>query len=194
MSTGDDEICHYDTNLRFENPHAAPLLAYAASKSMALDAAEEYMETQRPGFDLVVLMPAYVFGPNQLARTREDFARGSNGILLGHLLGRPGAPLMTLSVHIDDVARIHVLSLNEAVPAGRYLLASGGTAGTDWAEAFWVIKRYFAEAIGATFIRDPEVRMMNVRADTLKAERAFDIKFKSFREQVKDVVEYYLSL
>ncbi|TVY33071.1 putative uncharacterized oxidoreductase [Lachnellula subtilissima] len=190
----DDEICHYDMKIRFDNPQAAPILAYAASKSMALDAAEKFMETQRPVFDLVVLMPAYVFGPNRLSRTPEDFAYGSNSFLLDHLLGRPGAPLMTSSVHIDDVAKTHVLSLKSFIPAGRYLLASGETAGTDWSEAFQVIKKHFPEAVGATFVKDPEVRTIRVISDTLKAEQAFGIKFKSFKEQVKDAVGYYLSL
>jgi nucleoside-diphosphate-sugar epimerase len=98
---------------------------------MALHAAENFMKTQNPGFDLVLPMPSYVFGPNQLSRTPEEFAYGSNSILLGHLLGKPGIPLITASVHIDDITKTHVLSLNSGIPAGRYLLASGGVNGLD---------------------------------------------------------------
>jgi len=152
------------------------------------------MKTQNPKFDLVTPMPSYVFGPNRLSRTPEEFASGSNSILLGLLLGKPGLPLMTASVHIDDVAKAHVLSLNSTVPAGRYLLASGGAKGTDWSEALPVVKKYFAEAVGTTFVRDTEVKTMELRTDTSKAEKAFGIQFKSFEEQVKSSAEYYLSL
>lgn len=182
---GDNEICHYNPSIQFANPATAPILAYAASKSMALEAAEQFMETQNPSFDIVVLMPPYIFGPNRLSRTQDDFAHGSNSVLLNHLLGKRSIPLMTASIHIDDVAKAHVLSLDASVPAGRYLLASGGVKGTDWSEAVSTVEQYFPGAVGTTFVGNPEVKTVEVGIDTSKAEMAFGIEFKCFEEQVR---------
>jgi len=186
-TTGDDETCHYDMKDQFGHP----MLAYAASKSMALDATKDFMKAQQPSFDLVELMPAFVFGPNPLARTPEEFIHGSNSVLLNHLLGNEGTGLMSASVHIDDVAKCHVQSLDRSISAGRYLLASDTT---NWEEVIPVVKKYFPQAVGTTFVDDAEVKELKIVCDNEKAEKTFGLKFKSFEEQVKSAVGYYLGL
>ncbi|OTB01196.1 hypothetical protein M426DRAFT_223226 [Hypoxylon sp. CI-4A] len=186
----DDEVCHYKVTDQF--PHR--LFAYAASKSIALEAAEQFIKDNKPSFGVVFLMPTFVFGPNKLSRTVDQFSTGSNDILLSHILGKSNNPLLTVSVHIDDVAKLHVLSLKTSVPTGRYLLDSEGTNGTNWSDALPFVKKYFPESIGKVFAKEAEMHPINIRIDNSKAEEAFGIKFKSFEEQVKDTVGFYLSL
>lgn len=184
---GDDETCHYDIDMEF----AHHLFAYAASKSISLDYAENYIKTQNPGYEVVFLMPSFVFGPNKIARDPETFNKGSNAILLNHILGKSKQPILTISVHIDDVAKIHVDSLKPSIPAGRYLL---DRSGTDWSEAIPVIKKNFPEAVGKVFPEEVALQTIPIKLDATKAEKAFGIEFKSFEEQVKDTAAYYLSL
>ncbi|XDG09715.1 hypothetical protein ABKA04_009330 [Annulohypoxylon sp. FPYF3050] len=186
----DDEVCHYKVTDEF--PH--PLFAYAASKSIALEAAEQFIEDNKPSFEVVFLMPTFVFGPNPLSRTAEDFVKGSNDILLNHILGKSSQPLLTVSVHIDDVAKLHVLSLKASVPTGRYLLDSEGASGTDWSVALPTVKKYYPQSVGKVFAENAEVQTIKIRIDNSKAEKAFGIKWKSFEEQVKDTAGFYLSL
>ncbi|EMR67854.1 putative nad dependent epimerase dehydratase protein [Eutypa lata UCREL1] len=183
----DDETFHYDMDM----PFAHQLFAYAASKSMALDAAENYIKTQSPGYDVVFLMPSFVFGPSKIAQDPEEFNKGSNAILVNHLLGKSSEPLLTVSVHIDDVAKIHVESLKPSVPAGRYLL---DRSGTDWSVALPVVKKNFPETIGKVFPEEVAVQTIPIKLDSTKAEKAFGIEFKSFEEQVKDTAAYYTSI
>jgi len=161
---------------------------------MALDAAEVFMKENKPHFDLVLLMPSLVVGPNPLSTTAEDYISGTNAPLLKMLLGEPGNMMFGSSVSVLDVAELHVLALNSSVPAGRYLVASEGSKGTDWADAFEIVKKHFPEASGTTFVTEgsPIVVLSNV--DTLKTQKAFGFTFRSFEEQVQNVAGNYLKL
>ncbi|KAI1371333.1 putative 3-beta hydroxysteroid dehydrogenase/isomerase, partial [Hypoxylon crocopeplum] len=186
----DDEVCHYKVTDQFQHR----LFAYAASKSIALETAEEFIKDNQPSFGVVFLMPTFVFGPNKLSRTTDEFNKGSNEILLNHILGNSKSPLLTVSVHIDDVAKLHVLSLKTSVPTGRYLLDSEGASGTNWSEALPFVKKYYPQAVGKVFAEEAEVNPIEIRIDNSKAEKAFGIKFKKFEEQVKDTAGFYLGL
>ncbi|KAI6081881.1 putative 3-beta hydroxysteroid dehydrogenase/isomerase [Hypoxylon rubiginosum] len=186
----DDEICHYKMTDQFPNR----VFAYLASKSIALDAGEQFIKDNKPPFGVVFLMPTFVFGPNKLSRTVEELTKGSNHYLLDLILGKLKDPSLTVSVHIDDVAKLHVLSLDSSIPPGRYLLDSEGASGTNWSEALPFVRKYFQESIGKVFVEEVEAHPVDIRIDNSKAEETFGIKFKSFEEQVKDTVGFYLSL
>lgn len=124
-------------------------------------------------------------------KSSEEFARGSNKILLDHLLGNPTGPLLTMSVHIDDVAKAHVEALRPSVPAGTYILDNEET---NWLEARDVVKDKFPTSIGGTFPDHVDVHTIKVELDGSKAEGVFGFRFKSFADQVKDTIEYYLSI
>jgi nucleoside-diphosphate-sugar epimerase len=103
-------------------------LAYAATKSIAQETAETFLKIQPRTFDLVVLMPSFVLGADPLVKNLGGLMVGSNGILMNHLLGQRMAPMIKTSIHIDDVAKLHVQALDLLIPAGRYLVSSGGLA------------------------------------------------------------------
>jgi nucleoside-diphosphate-sugar epimerase len=173
-------------------PHQ--VIAYAASKSMALDAAEDFVKKHHLGFSVVYLMPSFVFGPNKLSQTAADFTTGTNEMLFNLLVGKFTAPVLTVSVHIDDVANLHVQSLNSSIPAGRYILDSNGANRTDWSIALPLLKKYFPESIGTVFPENTELKTSDVTFDGTKAEKAFSVTFKGLEEQINDFVEYYLKL
>lgn len=95
---------------------------YYYSKVMAERAAWDFVEAERPGFDLVVLNPFLVIGPAMTAEINT-----SNQTFVDMWAGVYPA-VMALDwgvVDVRDVAAAHVAALDPRVPQGRYLLAAG---------------------------------------------------------------------
>ena len=189
-ASADEETCHYDMKAQY--PHG--LLAYAASKSMSLDAAEEFIKINKLKYDVVFLMPSLVIGPNPLSKTAEAYISGTNAPLLRMLFRRSGSPMLGSSILVEDVAKLHIKSLNLSILAGRYLAASGGLNGTQWADAFGIVKENFPEAAGKIFEIEGKPVVVPINVDTSKTEKAFGFPFQSFEEQVKSVAENYIAL
>ena len=189
-TSADHDIYHYDVNTKV--PHE--LLAYSASKSRSLSAAEDFIKTNKPSYDVVFLMPSLLLGNNPLAKTRRELFSGSNAPLLGTLLGQFGRPILDSSVSLEDTVRLHVVALDTSIPAGRYLVASNGPEGAPWGDAISIVKKYFPEASGKVFATDETPTVVPLNVDFSKTEKAFGIKFQSFEEQVKSVTENYLAL
>lgn len=100
------------------------------------------------------------------------------------------------TVHIDDVAKLHVLALDPAISDNQSFLASN-PASIKWAESFDIVKRrYPAQYAAGLFKLDSIARPESgpSHVDTSKATKTFGIQFKSFEEQVTSVVDHYLEL
>jgi nucleoside-diphosphate-sugar epimerase len=67
----DDELSHYDLDTEF--PH--PLLAYAASKAISLNAAESFLKVENLHFDVIFIMPALTIGESALWKQHKMFFR-----------------------------------------------------------------------------------------------------------------------
>jgi dihydroflavonol-4-reductase len=94
---------------------------YYYSKTMAERAAWNFMEREKPGFDLVVINPFLVIGPAQTAAINT-----SNQTFVDILNGTYPA-VMALEwgfVDVRDVADAHVAAIDAKVPSGRYIAAS----------------------------------------------------------------------
>jgi dihydroflavonol-4-reductase len=94
--------------------------AYYYSKTMAERAAWDFIEREKPGFDLVVINPFMVIGPAQ-----NDAINTSNQILVDMMSGQYPV-IMALEwgfVDVRDVAAAHVAAMAPEVPAGRYICA-----------------------------------------------------------------------
>ncbi|CZR60646.1 uncharacterized protein PAC_10542 [Phialocephala subalpina] len=181
--------------LRRQNCPQPPLLAYAASKAMSLDGAQEFIDKEKPNFDIVFLVPSLAIGASQLDTTAEDVSvHGTNKLVMNLLLGKSNDPSLGSSVSLHDVAKLHVLALNKSVPAGRYMVASGGKEGTNWTDVIAIAKKYFPEESEKLFVKEGERHSVKINIDTTETEKAFGLKFQSFEEQVKSVVSSYLSL
>jgi dihydroflavonol-4-reductase len=94
---------------------------YYYSKTMAERAAWDFMEREKPGFDLVVINPFLVIGPAHTAAINT-----SNQTFVDIINGQYPA-VMALEwgfVDVRDVADAHVAALDPQVPTGRYIAAS----------------------------------------------------------------------
>jgi nucleoside-diphosphate-sugar epimerase len=142
--------------------------------------------TSHPGaaFDIVTMLPAFVFGPNLLQTSLKE-TTGTNGILWKVLTTGLPIPLSYGNVHVEDVARAHVLALDRGkVPGGsRYLLVASNQPWSfaleyvkgKWPEREWAEK----ETVGAPIKWDPS-----------KAVKELGLgEFLSFTRQIDDVVK-----
>jgi dihydroflavonol-4-reductase len=95
---------------------------YYYSKTMAERAAWQFMEREKPAFDLVVINPFLVIGPSHTASINT-----STQILIDLMAGKYPA-IMAIDwgfVDVRDVARAHLAALEAPAAEGRYICASG---------------------------------------------------------------------
>ncbi|PTB78710.1 NAD(P)-binding protein [Trichoderma longibrachiatum ATCC 18648] len=181
-----------------EGPFASSIEAYVASKALAHQATEKFIAEKKPAFSVVNILPVFVIGRDDTVTDPANIAKGTNGIIMDPLLGVPRDPLPGAAVHVDDVAKMHVLALGPNVKGNQDYLACAHPGETvDWAEAFEIVKRRFPEAYADgvfKFESVPRPVRVPVNIDSTKAERELGFKFKSFEEMTVSVVEHYLEL
>ena len=143
-------------------------------------------------------MPTYIVGRWELASTPAALASGSNGIALSSILGRPWpSPMSGTTVHVADVARVHVEAMtNEQIKThADFLLNGNGTDGVVWTDAIKIAEKHFPEAIAkGILLLGGDTQTIRRRVDGSKAERVFGMKMKGFEEQIVSLVGQYVEL
>lgn len=137
---------------------------YINSKIAATNLVHEYGSTHKSEsayFSIVNIMPGWIFGPEELARTKQEAFKGSNLILawlfvdlsLAPFLGLPAnedAPLLSETVHLTDVVEGHVNALNTDKVPGQYrnfLLCSNSPTGPVIMDAADIVRRELPQEV-----------------------------------------------
>jgi nucleoside-diphosphate-sugar epimerase len=193
----DDEV--YDAENRIpldDGPYTNEFQAYSASKAAALNATEAWVAENKPAFDLVNIHPTFVEGRDDLVKTPKGAIAGTNALILGAALGNNNPiPMPGVSVHNEDVARLHVEALKPSIPAGSYIASSGGLAGTQWERINDVVSRVFPDAVEKGILPNTgHVSSFVNHVDYSKTEKVFGWKLQDFESQVKSVVGQYIEL
>lgn len=170
--------------------------AYCDSKVRALAATYDFLETKKPPFDIISLMPSYIIGKNELITDVADFSKGTNKNVFNQVLGLHMNPLPGVTVWLDDVAHLHVQALDPRIPGNQnYLATSGGLDGTTYSDALKIVAEKFPDEVKKGILPNngtqPSVKMAY---DTRKTEQAFGITFSGIERQVTDVAAHYLEL
>lgn len=178
-------------------PYGSPVNAYQVSKALAFEATNKFVAEKKPAFSVINIMPVFVVGRDDTVTDASNIAKGTNGFLMGPLLGhaRPD-PLIGAVVHVDDVAKMHVQSLDSSIVKSNEDFIAYAPPTIDWADSYEIVKRRFPEAYADgvfKFESIPRPITGPVNVDSSKAEKTFG-KFKSFEEQTVSVVEHYLEL
>ncbi|KAI3011527.1 hypothetical protein CBS147346_1086 [Aspergillus niger] len=101
--------------------------AYIAAKTAALNLASAFRAQNSPHFDIIHLLPGYVFGPKGLATTPREAISGSNVFGIG-LVMRKGSwrdwVVEAMSCHVDDIAEAHVNALDPRVAGNQDFILS----------------------------------------------------------------------
>lgn len=158
------------------------------------------MAQRKPSYDLVHIHPTFVLGRNELALTPATAGDGTNRLILSIVLGTKELyPWVSMTVHLDDVARLHVEALHPQIPAGSYIAASNDPSGTlngsKWENVNEIVAKKFPEAVRRGLLPNDGHRVtVRKHVDSSKTEKAFGIKFKGFESQVESVIGHYLEL
>lgn len=119
-------------------------------------------------------------------------------MLMGPLFGLERPPIPGGSVHVDDVARLHVLALDPKVEGNEDFLGASHPLETfEWNQSVDIIKKHFPQAAADGVFKLDIAKKLETRqsqVDSTKAEKLFGFKFKTFEEQVQSVVGHYLEL
>ncbi|KAK3615551.1 hypothetical protein LTR56_026523 [Elasticomyces elasticus] len=181
-------------------PYPLDMVAYPASKIAALNASEAWIREhgEEIRFDLVSIAPSFVLGRNEQAQKPDDLLTSTTLLLLNMLLGlHSPSPLPSAVAHIDDVAHVHVASLDvEKIPGNRaYLVSSDGLKGAAWATAKEIVKKDFPQALKKQWfvLTGTQPTVCNT-VDASETEEVFGIVHKDFETQVMATVAQYIEL
>jgi len=104
-----------------------------------------------------------------------------------------------VTVHNEDVARLHVEALKPSIPAGSYVAHSnsplGTLDGTRWEDTTEIIARLFPDAVKKGLIPNNGEQASTLNhVDASKTEKTFGWKFQTYEKQVESVIGHYLEL
>ncbi|CAE6470303.1 unnamed protein product [Rhizoctonia solani] len=177
-----------------------PQVAYFASKALAEKAAWEFIEHEKPGFDLVTICPTMVYGPVLQEVTSLDSINASSLQFYQVFNGQNNElkPFgVWLWVDVRDVAIAHVSALEKPEAGGRrFLLAEGNFNIGQVAEYIWTHYPERAEAKGIprstpTSGYPPEGVYT---ADTDASKSILGIEYIKFEDMLKDQLAQFVVL
>ena len=104
---------------------------YRLSKKYAEKAAWEFVENEKPGFDLATVCPPLVLGPVVHHLATLDSINTSNERVVELLRGQwtsaiPGAGSVQFWVSVRDAARAHILAMERPEAGGKRLFTTAG--------------------------------------------------------------------
>jgi len=171
-------------------------VAYTVSKKYAEMAAWEFMESQRPHFDLITLDAPGVFGEPVERPASISEIGGSNAILLKTLdpdLKEFPKTWSIFYIDIRDAALAHVKAAFAPKSAGnqRYLIAGPGIGTNKMIREFLI--EHYPNRIVAPLSKEAVAENPQQIFDASKAAAAFGIKFRTFEEVIKDFTDFVFS-
>ena len=177
-----------------KGPYGFEFEAYSASKAAALNETEAYMKKEQPGFDLISIVPGWIFGRDELITNVKDLTIGStNSVLAGLVLGSNNEiGYNGSSVLGDDTAKVHVLALDPQVNGNQAFITS---LPMKWESAITVLEQDFAAAVADGRLNTKGKQpTLDIDIDMSKTEETFNLKFAPYEDQVKEVASQYLEL
>jgi len=179
-------------------PYSHPFEAYAASKVRALVATKEFVKEKKPEWDVINIMPSFTIGDNEMITDPKLIANGTVAAAWAQVLGSDSGwgAVPSTSVHVADIARLHVEALDPKIEGNQSFLAVlEGERGTRWEEAIEIVNRNFPEAVKNGILpNNGKALTKRTKVDASRTEKVFGFKFQSYEEQVKSVAEQYLEL
>ncbi|KZP01480.1 NAD-P-binding protein [Calocera viscosa TUFC12733] len=167
-----------------------PYYVMAASKTIAEQAAHEFVAQEKPAFALTTFCPPIMFGPPLQAELSTNRLNPANGIIWGILSGRAKElpeTKMPIFVDVRDFAYLQVAALtNEKAKNQRYLAISGHWYAEQLVD---IVKEAFPEQASRL---PPTVRTKgpeHFEFDVSKTERDFNIKWIPLKKSIVDMAK-----
>ena len=173
-----------------DGPYTEPFSAYRAAKIHTLNATDDFGKQNKPSFGVINIIPGYVFGRNEMATDTASLLTGSNRLLLSLLQGATiPVPQLGGVAHVNDVAKVHLLALNEEIQGRQDF---GVNIPTVYDDAFDIVKKHFPKAVEDGIFTQGHQPSLGVNWDASQTEEHFGLKFKTYEHMVVDVAGQYL--
>jgi nucleoside-diphosphate-sugar epimerase len=171
------------------------IVAYRASKTVAERSAWEFVEKEKPAFDLVTICPPLIFGPP--ARTLKSLAaiNTSNERFVELLEGKWKKEIMpslgvNLWVDVRDVALAHVLAFEKPVAGGKRFFTVCGTFSNR--EIAAIARTHFpnlSDVIPSEDVKGGDDALQIPRYDNSRATEVLGIKWIGLEACTVDVLK-----
>ncbi|KKP04897.1 reductase [Trichoderma harzianum] len=167
--------------------------AYLAAKKTALLASEAFVRDQKPLFDLITVVPPWIWARDELSKDKETILRsGSNVILLSLVTGKQfGFGVIGNAAYGEDVARAHVVALDPDVPGNRKYVINREIV---WNDAITMAKQLYPEAFEDGRLKAGNCLSFVIKWDISETENELRIKPQSLETMIQSVVGQYLEL
>jgi nucleoside-diphosphate-sugar epimerase len=173
-----------------------PANAYRASKTFAEKAAWEFVEKEKPNFDVATINPPLVLGPVVHYFNSLDAINTSNERILKMVQGKfkDGLPPTGVYLFVDvrDVALAHVKAMEVPAAGGqRFFAVAGYMSNAGIAD---IIKNNFPD-LADKLPADPKSDIPEdvYGFDNSKSKEVLGIEYKSFEKSVVDTVKSLLA-
>ena len=181
-----------------EGPFHSTMHAYAASKVAALNHAEEWLKKEKPQFDTIHIHPGFIFGRDELCDSTAYFQTGTNKIPLNIAIGN-GTKDVTMPyfyAHVNDVARVHVSSLDPKIAGNQsFILSNSGEEGQSWDDVFPIVEKNYPEEVKKGIFKDNGAWTAGpVKTENKKTEESFGFQHATLEECVKSICDHYLEI
>ena len=176
-----------------------PMEGYWSSKALARAAVKDFVKTHKPHFETIQMLPGVIIGPDDRAASTTDLKDNTPQwtLRMSPVLGeKQSDPMVSVPVHVADVAKAHVDAIKPSVPGNTdYTLCSGSSEVIVWDDMIEVAKNFFPERAGSKKMPfGGALPTMKWSVDSAETEKAFGWKFKTFEDTMKDMIGLYLEL
>jgi nucleoside-diphosphate-sugar epimerase len=178
-------------------PFSSAFQGYCASKISSHHAIMDFQAKNKPSFDVTTIHPSFVIGRSELITDPALITKGTNAAAMRQVLGiNYPIPTPSSSVHLFDVAMLHVRALDPKIPGGQKFFASSeGPKGCTWADSIDIVKKHFPDEVAkGVFPLGGSIITKPILVDSSYTEKTFGFKFRSYEEQVTSVAGHYAEL
>ncbi|KAI8623508.1 NAD(P)-binding protein [Xylariaceae sp. FL1651] len=174
-------------------PYDSELEAYCVGKAAALNASEAFVRENAPSFDLISIIPSWIFGEDELSTDTKNLRTGSTITLISGLVsGKWGIPSIGNAVLCADVARAHVKALDPKIEGNQSFVLN---TEAKWEDTVPIAKKYFPDAFASGLFREGTPQStIPLKWDSSKTRDVLGINLTPFDGMVKEVVGQYLEL
>jgi len=161
---------------------------YAASKLIANNSSWEFMEKEKPNFELFTIHPSLVYGHNLIQQSAKELEGSSNGLLFGSIMSGAFNDAALFSVYVGDVADAHIKCLDDSVTKGTKYLVSGTPY--TWKDVVEILEKNYP---GLPHKLDKESKPIVKSGDTTRVEKDLGIKWTAPEKMIKEVLDQQLA-
>ncbi|EXJ90270.1 dihydroflavonol-4-reductase [Capronia coronata CBS 617.96] len=183
--------------ITWEEAIQTPSNAYRASKTFAEKAAWEFVEKEKPNFDLATINPPLVFGPVVHYLNSLDAINTSNATIRDMIEGKckDAIPPSTgfLWVDVRDVALAHVKAMETSAAGGKRFFVTGGHM-SNGIVASIIRKEFpeFADRLPADI--DTSLPADIFGYDNSRSKEILGIEYRKLEDTVRDTVKSLLAV